>query len=366
MTKILFILKYRESDYGDYKDSPVDPNKDWAYTKGLSSGLYNSARFVVEMLNENPNYEVKMVQVIDNNCIDREVTQFKPDIVVIEAYWVVPEKFAVLTKLHPKVNWIIRNHSNTPFLANEGIAFGWTIDYVKYPNVWVASNHKSAHRELGILIGETHPSSGICYLPNYYPVDVPHYSFPRSTKHKHVINVACFGAIRPLKNHVIQAIAAIEYAQKHGKHLKFHINGSRVEGNGAPILKNLRDIFSRVDNVELVEHPWFDHKEFNRLICKMDIGLQVSFTETFNIVAADFAVNNVPVVTSDEIHWSDPLMRAHPTDSASIVKAMERALFVHETMPWIKPHIKGLKNYNKMSRKDWYQTIDWFTQLTVE
>jgi len=51
----------------------------------------------------------------------------------------------------------------------------------------------------------------------------------------------------------------------------------------------------------------------------MDIGLQVSFSETFNIVAADLVNNNIPVVVSDEISWVSPLFYAKTTSSKSIV-----------------------------------------------
>ncbi len=68
MKKILFILKYRYN-YG--------------YDKiNLSSGLRNSVEMLVNMLNTH-GIEAKCSVVIDNNAIDREVTIFKPDIVVI-------------------------------------------------------------------------------------------------------------------------------------------------------------------------------------------------------------------------------------------------------------------------------------------
>ena len=91
--KVLFILKKRKSSHSNYSV--------------VSSGLFNSANFVSDMLNKN-GIESHLVEVIDNNCIDREVTQYKPTHVIIEALWVVPSKFEVLTKLHPNVEWIIR------------------------------------------------------------------------------------------------------------------------------------------------------------------------------------------------------------------------------------------------------------------
>ena len=110
MTKVLFILKRRE-DYNAVVHSNV----------GLSTGLFNSANFMNEML-QNMGIESNIEVAVDNNCIDRFVTKYKPDFVIIEALWVVPSKFSVLQKLHPKVTWIIRLHSEMPFMAGEGPA----------------------------------------------------------------------------------------------------------------------------------------------------------------------------------------------------------------------------------------------------
>ncbi len=71
------------------------------------SGLYNSVKFVSDMLNT-CGIESKVVEVMDANDIDREVHHYRPTHVSIEAVWVMPEKLAELNRLHPRVNWLIR------------------------------------------------------------------------------------------------------------------------------------------------------------------------------------------------------------------------------------------------------------------
>ena len=122
-SKVLFILKYRAM----YTDICFDESEMYSSSyKHFNSGLLNSANQVHEMLLDH-GVESKLVQVIDNNCIDKEVHQYKPTHVIIEALWCVPEKFEILQKLHPKVKWILRLHSETPFIANEGIAMEWIL-----------------------------------------------------------------------------------------------------------------------------------------------------------------------------------------------------------------------------------------------
>ena len=125
---VLFILKRRE-DYNQHEHN----------SKGLSTGLFNSATFMVEMLTKS-GIEANLEIAIDNNCIDKFVTMHRPTHVIIEALWVVPSKFTILTKLHPSVKWIIRLHSEMPFLAGEGMAMDWLGDYTNNKNIQIAAN----------------------------------------------------------------------------------------------------------------------------------------------------------------------------------------------------------------------------------
>ena len=304
--KVLFILKKRQSSHTGYAS--------------VSSGLLNSARFVSDMLNKN-GIESNLVEVQDNNCIDREVSKYRPTHVIIEALWVVPSKFEVLTKLHPNVQWIIRLHSDISFLANEGIAIEWIYEYLKYDNVKISANDWETNFNFELLTNKE-----FVYLPNYYPVGFFNINHPKPFFRK-VLNVGCFGAVRPLKNQLIQAVAAIDFADTYKKKLRFHINTQRIEGRGEPVLKNLRELFENNPRHELVEHGWLSHNEFIDLVQRMDIGLQVSFSETFNIVSADFVNNNIPVVTSNEVDWVNPVFYANPSKVESIVSRMKRALF---------------------------------------
>jgi hypothetical protein len=305
--KVLFILKERHTSHSNLMT--------------ISSGLFNSANFVVDMLNKN-GIETHLVEVKDNNQIDREVKKYKPTHVVIEALWVIPSKFEVLTKLHPKVEWIVRLHSDIPFLANEGISIEWIYEYLKYDKVKVSANLEKTNNELSSLVREH-----LLYLPNYYPVGFFNVTQPRPNE-RVVLNVGCFGAVRPLKNQLIQAIAAIKYANTYGKKLRFHINVARVEGRGEPVLKNIKSLFDNNPQHELVEHQWLTHDEFIDVVQRMDLGMQVSFSETFNIVTADFVNNNIPVVVSDEISWVSKLFKSKTTEVDSIVRKMRIALLL--------------------------------------
>lgn len=344
--RVLFILKLRQTSSGE------------GYTLLKNSGLKNSAEFVNEMLKDN-GYNSKLVQVVDNNSIDREVKLHKPDIVIIEALWVVPEKFDVLTKLYPKVKWVIRLHSDLPFLANEGIAMEWINRYITYKNVFVSANSDSVQKDLELYLDTKacNLKKKLIFLPNYYKLT----NIARTTKKFEcgdVINVGCFGAIRPMKNHLIQAAAAVQFAESKNLKCRFHINAGRVEGKGDTVLKNLRAFFDGLNGKhELVEHGWLERDDFLTVIKQMDIGMQVSFSETFNIVAADFVDQNIPILTSVEIDWMPLLFTAEPANSKSIVCGLHRVLFYDKWLDWLNYPRSVLQKYVNRSEKIWLANL---------
>jgi hypothetical protein len=344
--RVLFILKYRNTP----------PTEGFVQTKdGLSSGLLNSAKFVVDTLGA-ANFNVKLVQVIDNNAIDREVFLYKPTHVIIEALWVDPAKLVVLQKLHPTVKWVVRGHSDIPFLAQEGMALEWIAGYVKLPNVSFACNSVRSFRDIrAMVMSQDHTmtltalNKKILFLPNCYPQKLHHL---RPKPVDGYLDVACFGAIRPLKNQLIQAVASVEYARRTARKLRFHVNASRTEQRGDNVLKNMRALFAATGN-ELVEHIWMPHREFIHELNNMDCALQVSFTETFNIVAADCVSSGLPVVGSDQIPWLSRFAQAEPTDSDSIVRKL--ALVNNPIYSWFLNlmNLRGLRRYCEDSRASW-------------
>ena len=353
MSKVLFCLK-RKEDYNAIVDSHV----------GVSTGLYNSATFVKDMLTDN-GIKAKLSVLIDNNCIDRAVSEYKPTHVIIEALWVTPEKFSVLQKLHPTVQWIIRVHSEMPFMAGEGMAMDWIGEYTKITNVRIAINAPRMYREIEFYDRHVNnrffmstkdlnaSDNKIIYLPNYYPQE---YKSKKLNYSKGSIDVGCFGAIRPLKNHLVQAFAAIEFADSIGKKLNFHVNAGRIEMNGSPVINNLKGLFSQMYDKghRLINHSWAPRDDFLKLCGQMDICLQVSFSETFNIVGADVISQGVPLVSCKEIPWA-MVGLADPTDSNDIIKKLTNAYNWPRINTWVNQ--QGLTNYTDSVEKIW---VDYF------
>jgi hypothetical protein len=304
----------------------------------VSNGLTTSAQIIVDMLLAE-GQRAKLVEAIDGNCIDRLVNENRPARVVIEAIWVTPAKFAELKKLWPKVRWTVRVHSEIPFLASEGMAIDWLYQYAGQ-GIEIAFNSAQAAHDANVIFTSA-------YLPNYYPLRKPRPCRPDDP----VVDVGCFGAIRPLKNQLMQAFAAVRYARIRGKKLRFHMNSTRQEQGGNNNLKNIIAL-SKAARFELVLHNWLEHEEFLELIGAMDIVLQVSLTETFCLTAADAVSMGVPLVGSSAIPWLPRFSQADPDSAQSIVDAMNRE---NRIVVWINR--ESLENYLKHVVKEWNEWL---------
>lgn len=331
-TRVLFICRRRVDGYEN------------------SVGLINSATFVAKELEKN-GIDAKVVIVTDGNSVDREVWLYKPTHVVLEALWVTPDKLKVLLLKYPNVFWTVRLHSKAPFLAHEGIAFEWLFGFKKqldgFTNYSVSVNHLQFTEDLRNVL-----DMRVDFLPNVYTrTDEPSH-FDRNPR---VLDIGCFGAIRPMKNILQQAISAIIYGNNNDKVVRFHVNAGRVEQHGESTLKNLRALFMNTKHV-LIEHPWMHHHDFLKVVKLMDLGMQVSLSETFNIVIADFVSCGVPVVVSDEITWVSELFHVDPNSSTSIVKGIGTALSWGRFGTWLNQ--KKLEVFSKESVDTWLKFLE--------
>lgn len=312
----------------------------------VAYGLINSAQFVAAEL-ECLGFKAEVVTVQDANDIDRVVVRKNPDVVFIEALWVPPQKLGEILSLprHRGRKWVIRNHSKIPFLAGEGIAIEWLQGYrdLGFHNLHISSNSIRGNNDLEIV--------GIpsVLLPNVYNPPVPS-ACPLGDSEW--VHVGCFGSIRPLKNQLLQAVAAIRYAEREHRRLAFHVNGDRVERGGESAQKNLRALF-RGSRHKLIEHDWMPHGHFIHLVTKMDAGLCVSYSETFCIVAADFVKAGVPVVGSEDIDWLPEHFVANPNDSEDVSDTLGRAILADKIPVLRNSARRALDRHNRVALDLW-------------
>jgi hypothetical protein len=344
MKKILFILKKRF-----YSNINVK-----------SYGLINSSTHIANFLDTIIDVETKVVTVVDANGINKEVQEYKPDMVIIEALWVTGEKMKELIEIkkYKHIKWVVRIHSDIGYLSAETFALKYVNDYIALdkPNLFIAPNNEDFNDYLSNAM-----RYNFTYLPNV--IITEHKKYDNDEHNSHIMNVGCFGALRLLKNPAFQALCAIKAANILGKTLHFHVTLAKIDGYDDehqirlnPILKNLEEIFANSGHM-LVKHEWKENKEFQHLVKKMDIGMQLSFSESFNIVTADFINNNKLILVSEAIDWMPCIFKASTIDYDEVTKKVIY-MYEHRYSYRLKKLMhRNLDNYNRKAKKIWFKFI---------
>lgn len=332
--KILFILKARL--YGQAK---------------TSYGLINSANHVAQFLMRQ-GHECKIVEVIDANSIDKEVYNFRPQVVVIEALWIPTYKFEELLniKRYEHILWVERIHSDIGYLSVEGNALKLVNEYLGLcnPRLVISFNNKGFVRNLSQAMFKH-----FTYLPNIIETFRGDCNY---TPERHRIDIGCFGALRLLKNQCYQAICAINAADRLNKRLHFHITPNLGVEND-PVLNNLKEIFKGKRH-ELVIHDWLPNDQFQNLIKRMDFGLQISFTESFNIVSADFINNNKLILVSNAISWMPSKLK---TSTVNYEETIKKIIYTYKNRNCLllkELSRECLREYNAESQYTWLKFLD--------
>lgn len=204
-------------------------------------------------------------------------------------------------------------HSSYPFLSQEPISSRYIRDCELF-KIGIIFNSQNALN--------CYQSENNTFLENIYNFE------PQSPKifKGNTINIGCHGSLRHMKNVPLQAIAAMGFANKNNLKLRFHINSTRDDGESSAVIQNIRHIFYNSGH-EIVNIDWLNHESFKAYCFKeIDLGLQVSLSETFNIVSADYCSMGIPIVVSSEVKWCDKMSVSEYSDINKIIDKMEFSL----------------------------------------
>ena len=254
-----------------------------------------------------------------------EATVPKPSHIVIGAPWIPTlDLQAFLVFRYPQIQFAVVCHSNASFLSADPQAivnFRQDLDLEQGAlNFSAAGNSK----QFCHFISKSYRRP--CrYLPNLYYMEsqVPK---PRRPWSGGTIRIGSFGAVRPLKNHTAAAAASLELAESLNSKVDFHLSVGRVEG-GYTVVRAIEAMLDGSGLVNLVKDDWYQWPRFRHIVRSMNLLIQPSFTETFNMVTADGASECVPCGVSDAIDWAPPYWKAEP-DSTHDIARIGKALLM--------------------------------------
>jgi hypothetical protein len=236
-------------------------------------------------------------------------------------------------------------------LTEASLVIDLFLAYVQCERVALAISSEKSFRDIRTIVKAANPAwsyttvnEKVLYLPTYYPHSL---KSTATNKHRHgYFHIAAFDIA---DNLFIQAVAALEYANMTGKVLHFHVGGEELDGN-------VEALFAASPH-KLVRHPWMAHNEFISLLKTMDVAMQVSCSESFNIVAADCVVAGIPIVVSSSSNWVTSWCQAEPTDSEDIVLKLVKADDWRLRAAMKVLNLRGLRSFCENSRQRWLKYL---------
>jgi hypothetical protein len=267
--------------------------------------------------------------------------------VVISAPWLPAEYLQDLAIANPSIEFVVICHSNVAFLAADPNAFRLNREYMCVETGTLNFHFAGNSPRLSEWVESTY-NDPTWTLPNLYYLDATAIT-PRPPFSGNLVRIGCFGAQRILKNILAAGAAALQIASTLKIDLEFWISGKRVEMEEG-VTRSLHEMFRGLHWAKIVTNDWESWPDFRHTARHMDLGLQPSFTETFNIVTADLVAEGVASVTGHAIDWVPPYWQAQ-VDDVSDIAAVGLALLRNPKAP--ADGLAALVQHNNTGFQNW-------------
>jgi glycosyltransferase involved in cell wall biosynthesis len=304
-------------------------------------GIYYSALEYAKFLND-IGFKSKVLFIENIDLVDEYIKLYNPKLIFIQAIWLHPNKVRKLYENNPNVKkFIINYHSDLPFFMTETFGLNWTYWYNRVGAI-VTVNCKNFADSFDFIE----------YLPNLYKKD---FFYKENTSEDLVIYQG--GAIRLMKNHITAIMASIKFAKKLNKKLIFKLNNS-ISPSGQQVLENIKTIANNTNNV-IKFIDWKQGDEYNNEIRNSTIGAQLSFSESFNNVAADFVSEGKPIFAGDTIYWlpDEYIVNSY----VNVDKVADKIKFLYENrnnLELLKKAYNNLAEFDFNAREIWKKFLE--------
>lgn len=280
-----------------------------------------------------------------------------PTHVIIQAPWIPAGILGQYAAKFHDVQFAAVCHSNVGFLQVEPNAIKLMKEYLSL-EAETPNFHTAGNSEIFCQWIENSYEMPCTYLPNMYYLHHKHSGRKRVWNNiGGVLKIGIFGATRIQKNIVSGVAAGIEIASETGAPTEIWINGNRDDG-GKKISDTVRDaakaLCAGLPNVKLIEYPWASWDAFKRVIGSMNLLMQLSYSESFNMVTADGASEGVASVVSDAITWAPKEWQAQVDDVNNIARVGVALLNDPEAAT---KGFDALRKHNKQSELEWVEYL---------
>jgi hypothetical protein len=270
-----------------------ETNVQWTETRGELVSEYLKARGV-------PTDIVAKTQPTIEFIRD-QISRHCPRLVINRAFVLEPGMVEVLAKDNPSIKFLTVCHSSQPHLL-------LSRDFLGTQNRFLTLRHKYHNCWYG-LVDERMPlgRDKIAHVPNVMDTGILD-RFKKQGKLGSPVRFSITGRMDMIKNFPNQ-ILALTSIKNSMLHLMVRDSTGGLEGMADQL------------GVKRSSASWMDWQKYLKFIRdNVDIGLQASFSESFNYVAAEHLYLGKPVVGSPAIRYLPPDWQANPDDPTDIAR----------------------------------------------
>lgn len=246
--------------------------------------------------------------------------------VVTSAPWITTDTLRKTANLYPEVTFACNVHSNIGFLQTDPTSIKRIREEIDLEQ-WTHNFHIAGNSERYCEAMTDMYRVPCTFLPNMYYLDDTN-----NTGHVNIwtggtLRVLIGGAPRAQKNVTTGAAGAVIAARELGAPLELWLNSGRNDGGEATrILNAVRAMTDGLPNVTVKYLPWSSWPDFRRFAATVHIGVQMSTTETYNIVTADLASQGVPSIVAPSITWAPTEWYADVDHASDVGRRMIQVL----------------------------------------
>lgn len=238
--------------------------------------------------------------------------------VVISAPWLPTLEVQALTVDYPNIQWAMNVHSNVGFLQADASGVQRFREALHLEQA-THNFHVSGNSPRFVAWAQEAFQLPCLWLPNLYYLD-SHVPSDREPWQRGTLRIGSFSAVRPLKNMMTAAAAALHIGVTMRADVEFWLNSGRTEGGGNTVEGAIKALYAGLPHAKVIEQPWQPWPQFRETVKHMACLLQPSYTESFSMVAADAISVGVPVVVSPAIYWAPARWRAEPDDTLEVAQ----------------------------------------------
>jgi len=281
----------------------------YAKPQFTSTGLSNNTRQCARVLRK-AGYGAESITLDEIGDWTTFILERRPRMIVLGALCIPPERLAELAAAHTETRFVIRIHSNLPWLFQSTAEFPGALAVLDLardrPNVFysvVDPDEALRWRAAGLPV---------IALPNVYGGEIAERPRPYNGPHPYVHLSAMF-ALRILKHAGGHVLAAATVNRQVA--VKLYVQTGRAD---SPKYARQMCLLANACDLLMPCEPYRKHAQFIEWLGDtIDVGLQLSATESFNYVALEHMALGIPVVASEAVRFCPWRVNYEHTDEAA-------------------------------------------------